>query len=150
MRNGTTTLFAAPSTRTGKATTHSHHRHQELLFFLRQVARAYPGVELHLVMGIYTSHKHAQVKQWLEASPRISVHFTPTQASWENMVEIFFGIAQSQAIRRDTFRNVRELTTTIRCFIDNYNKTCKPFSWTKPADQVLKKAKRPTTSETRH
>ena len=152
VRNGTTTLFAALNTATGKITARcqSRHRHQEFLVFLRQVARAYPDVELHLVMDNYAAHKHAEVSKWLEANPRISVHFTPTHASWMNMVEIFFGIVQRQAIRRGTFRSVRELTTTIRRFIDTYNKTCKPFSWTKPADQILKKAKRPTPSETRH
>lgn len=152
VRNGTTTLFAALNTATGKITARcqSRHRHQEFLVFLRQVARAYPEVELHLVMDNYAAHKHAEVKKWLAANPRIQVHFTPTHASWMNMVEIFFGIAERQAIRRGTFRSVRELTTAIRRFIDTYNKDCQPFAWTKTADQILTKAKRPTTSETRH
>lgn len=70
-------------------------------------------------MDNYAAHKHAEVKKWLAANPRIHVHFTPTHASWMNMVEIFFGIAERQAIRRGTFRSVRELTTTIRRFIDH-------------------------------
>ena len=152
VRNGTTTLFAALNTATKKITARcqSRHRHQEFLVFLRQVARAYPEVELHLVMDNYAARKHPEVKKWLAANPRIHVHFTPTHAYWMNMVEIFFGIAERQAIRRGTFRSVRELTTAIRRFIDSYNKTCQPFAWTKTPGQILTKAKRPTTSETRH
>ena len=152
VRNGTTTLFAALSTATAKITARCQprHRRQEFLVFCRQVARAYPDVELHLVMDNYATHKHPAVRDWLADNPRIHAHFTPTHASWMNMVEILFGIAERQAIRRGTFRSVRELTTTIRRFIDHYNADCEPFTWTKPADQILKKAKRPTTSETDH
>jgi transposase len=117
---------------------------------LRQVARAYPGVDLHLVMDNYAAHKHPAVGEWLTANPRVTVHFTPTHASWMNMVEIFFGIAERQAIRRGTFKSVRELQAAIRRFIDAYNTRCQPFAWTKPADQILKKAKPPTTADTRH
>ena len=101
-------------------------------------------------MDDYAAHKHPAVKNWLQVNPRIHVHFTPTHGSRMNMVEIFFGIAERQAIRRGTFASVREFTTTIRRFIDHYNTDCQPFAWTKTADQILKKAKRPTTSETRH
>src|SRR5665648_413328 len=152
VRHGTTTLFAALNTATGKITARcqSRHRHEEFLVFLRQVARAYPGTDLHLVMDNYAAHKHPAVREWLAANPRVTVHFTPTHASWMNMVEIFFGIAERQAIRRGTFRSVRELTDAIRRFIDAYNTRCQPFTWTKPADQILKKAKPATTSDTRH
>lgn len=152
VRNGTTTLFAALNTATGKITARCQprHRHEEFLIFLRQVARAYPDVELHLVMDNYATHKHAAVKEWLAANPRVTFHFTPTHASWMNMVEIFFGIAERQAIRRGTFKSVRDLTGAIRRFIDNYNKDAQPFTWTKTSEQILKKAKRPDTSNTRH
>jgi hypothetical protein len=100
--------------------------------------------------GAMTGGSGGGVRQWLAANPRVTVHFTPTHASWMNMVEIFFGIAECQAIRRGTFRSVRELTGAIRRFINAYNTRCQPFTWTKPADQILKKAKRPTTSETGH
>lgn len=144
VRNGTTTLFAALNVATGKITSRCQprHRHQEFLVFLRQVARAYPKTELHLIMDNYAAHKHSAVKTWLEANPRIHVHFTPTHASWMNQVEIFFGIAERKAIRRGTFTSVRELTQTIRRFIDSYNTTCQPFTWTKTADHILTKAKR--------
>lgn len=152
VRNGTTTLFAALNTATGKITSRCQprHRHEEFLVFLRQIARTYPDVELHLVMDNYATHKHAAVKEWLAANPRVTFHFTPTHASWMNMVEIFFGIAERQAIRRGTFKSVRDLIAAIRRFIDNYNKDCQPFKWTKTSEQILKKAKRPDTSNTRH
>ncbi len=152
VRHGTTTLFAALNTATGEITARCQprHRHEEFLIFLRQVARAYPDVELHLVMDNYATHKHAAVKEWLAANPRVTFHFTPTHASWMNMVEIFFGIAERQAIRRGTFTSVRDLTTAIRRVIDNYNKDCQPFTWTKTPEQILTKAKRPDTSNTRH
>jgi transposase len=152
VRNGTTTLFAAPNTATGKVTARCQpcRRHGEFLVFLRQVARVYPGLELHLVMDNYAAQKHPGAKDWLEVNPRTHVHSTPTYASWMNMVEIFFGIAERQAVRRGPVASVRELTTTIRRFIDHYDTDCQPFTWTKTADQILRKATRPTTSETRH
>ncbi len=152
IRHGTTTLFAALNIATGKVTarTAPRHRHQEFLTFLRQLARAYPGVDLHLVMDNYAAHKHAEVTAWLAANPRVHVHFTPTHASWMNMVEIWFSIAERQAIHRGSYRSVRELTHAIRAFIDGWNDRAVPFTWTKTAEQILAKANRPTTSNTAH
>ena len=127
------------------------HRHQEFLAFLKQVARAYPNDELHLVMDNYAAHKRVEVRRWLAANPRISVHFTPTSGSWLNMVEIFFGIITRQAIRRGSFTSVKDLTAAIRRFIDGWNDRCHPFTWTKSADDILphcKPGKR--SSFTRH
>ena len=78
------------------------------------------------------------------------MHFTPTSASWMNLVEIFFGIITRQAIRRGTFTSVPDLIGAIRIFIDAYNERCEPFTWTKTADQILTKAHRQKTSDTRH
>jgi transposase len=105
VRNGTTTLFAALEVATGKITQtcQPRHRHQEFLRFLKQVAKAYPRVPLHLVCDNYATHKHPAVKAWLARNPRITLHFTPTSGSWLNLVEIFFGIITRQAIRRGTF-----------------------------------------------
>lgn len=152
VRHGTTTLFAALEIATGKVTglCKPRHRHQEFLAFLKHVARAYPGRELHLVMDNYATHKKQEVRDWLAENPRITVHFTPTSASWMNLVEVWFGIIQRQAIRRGTFHNVRELTTKIRAFINGWNPRAEPFVWTKTADQVLAKAARKTTSNTHH
>ncbi len=105
VRHGTTTLFAALEIATGKVTDacYPRHRHEEFLKFLKQVARAYPRVELHIVADNYATHKHPAVQAWLAKNPRITMHFTPTSGSWLNMVEIFFGIITRQAIRRGTF-----------------------------------------------
>jgi transposase len=156
VRHGTTTLFAALEIATGTVTAavKPRHRHQEFLAFLKQVARAYPdtgdGTELHLVMDNYAAHKRAEVRAWLAANPRIHVHFTPTSGSWLNLVEVWFGIIERQAIHRGTFGSVRDLNAKIRAFIDGWNDRCKPFVWTKTADQILKKADRQTTSVSVH
>ena len=85
------------------------------------------------------THKHPDVLAWLARNPRITLHFTPTSGSWLNMVEIFFGIITRQAIRRGTFRNVKDLTNAIGRFIDAYNQRCQPFTWTKDADELIAK-----------
>jgi len=153
VRHGTTTLFAALEIATGKVTDacYPRHRHQEFLAFLKQVAKAYPRVKLHVVCDNYATHKHPAVKAWLARNPRITLHFTPTSGSWLNMVEIFFGIITRQAIRRGTFTSVKDLITAISNFIDGWNERCKPFVWTKTADHLLdhcQPGKR--TSFTRH
>ena len=151
-RHGTTTLFAALEIATGTviAACKPRHRHQEFLAFLKQIARAYPGQQLHLVMDNYSTHKKAEVRQWLERHPRFHVHFTPTSASWMNLVEVWFGIIEKQAIHRGTFGSVKDLNAKIRAFINGWNDRCHPFVWTKTADEILKKANRQTTSNTRH
>ena len=152
VRHGTTTLFAALEIATGKITgrCQPRHRHQEFLRFLKQVTRAYPDVELHLVMDNYAAHKRIEIRDWLAANPRVHVHFTPTSASWMNLVEVWFGIIERQAIHRGTFGSVKDLTGAIRAFIDGWNDRAHPFVWTKPADQILAKANRQKTSTTEH
>jgi transposase len=152
IRHGTTTLFAALEVATGKVTARcaDPHRHQEFLVFLRQVARAYPEQDLHLVVDNYAAHKHPEVRAWLAANPRLRLHFTPTHASWMNIVEIWFSIAERQAIHRGSYRSVRDLTRAIRAYIDGWNDRAHPFTWTKTAEQILAKAKRPESSNTGH
>ena len=101
------------------------------------MARAYPDGELHLVMDNYATHKRSEVKAWLAANPRIHVHFTPTSGSWLNLVEVWFGIIERQAIRRGTFGSVRDLMIKIRAFITGWNTRKHPFIWTKTASEVL-------------
>jgi transposase len=151
-RNGTTTLFAALNVATGRVEQlcQSRHRHQEFLRFLRQVAKAYPRLKLHVVCDNYATHKHPAVKAWLARNPRITLHFTPTSGSWLNMVEIFFGIITRQAIRRGAFGSVRDLIEAITAFINGWNERCEPFVWTKDADTIIAKAHRKPTSGTRH
>jgi transposase len=160
VRHGTSTLFAALEVATGKVTAacKPRHRHQEFLAFLKQVARAYPEsvdeqgqpIELHLIMDNYAAHKRVEVRDWLADNPRIKVHFTPTSGSWMNLVEVWFGIIERQAIHRGTFGSVKDLNAKIRAFIDGWNDRCHPFVWTKTADEILKKAQRPTTSVSGH
>ncbi len=152
VRHGTTTLFAALEIATGQVTAacKPRHRHQEFLAFLKQVARAYPEGELHLVMDNYAAHKHPAVKTWLAANPRIVVHFTPTHASWMNLVEVWFSLIERQAIHRGTYRSVPDLNAKIRAYITGWNDRSHPFVWTKTADQILKKANRQQTSNAGH
>ncbi len=158
VRHGTTTLFAALEVATGKVTDacYHRHRHQEFLKFLKQVAKAYPRVELHVVADNYATHKHPAVKAWLAKNPRITMHFTPTSGSWLNLVECFFSIITRQAIRRGTFTSVKDLIGAIETYIDAWNDRCEPFTWTKDADTILAKATHPknrntdTTSVTDH
>ena len=158
IRHGTTTLFAALEVATGKVVDacYDRHRHQEFLRFLKQVARAYPRRELHVVCDNYAAHKHPAVTAWLGKHPRITLHFTPTSGSWLNLVEVFFGILTRQAIHRGTFTSVADLVTAIETYIDAWNDRCQPFTWTKDADTILAKATPPKnrnthiTSETRH
>jgi transposase len=151
-RNGTATLFAALEVATGKITDSCYQRHgkAEFLAFMKQVAKAYPRRELHVVLDNYHTHKHPEVQAWLDKNPRITLHFTPTSGSWMNMVEIFFGIITRQAIRRGTFASVSELTTAISRFIDGWNDRCHPFTWTKTADEILPHATRQPTSDAGH
>ena len=135
VRHGTTTLFAALEVATGKVVDacYHRHRHQEFLRFLRQVAKAYPRRTLHVVVDNYATHKHPTVQAWLARNPRIVLHFTPTSGSWLNLVEVFFSIITRQAIRRGTFRSVRELIDAISGFVDGWNDRCQPFTWTRAA-----------------
>ena len=152
VRHGTTTLFAALEVATGKVTDacHPRHTHAEFLAFLKQVAKAYPRVPLHVVADNYATHKHPAVQAWLAKHPRVRMHFTPTSGSWLNLVEVFFGIITRQAIRRGTFASVKDLIAAIETFIDAWNDRCQPFVWTKTADEILTKANRKITSNTRH
>jgi transposase len=153
VRHGTTTLFAALEVATGKVTDacYPRHRHEEFLHFLKQVAKAYPRVKLHIVCDNYATHKHPAVTNWLDRNKRITLHFTPTSGSWLNMVEIFFGIITRQAIRRGTFTSVKDLIGAIGIFIDAWNERCEPFVWTKTADQIIPRATRgKQTSIARH
>jgi len=111
-RHGTTTLFAALDTANGKvlAQCRKRHRHQEYVDFLREIEKNVPqNLEVHLIVDNYATHKHPRVKRWLATRPRFHVHFTPTYASWLNQVELWFNRITQQAIRRGTFRSVKEL-----------------------------------------
>ena len=152
VRHGTSTLFAALDVATGTVTAavKPRHRRQEFLAFLKQIDRTYPDTALHLVMDNYAAHKTPEIKSWLAEHPRIAVHFTPTSGSWLNLVEVWFGIIDRQAIRRGAFTSVKDLNAKIRVFINGWNSRSVPFVWTKTADEILTKLKRKPTSTADH
>jgi transposase len=144
-RNGTTTLFAALNTLSGKVISlcQERHRHNEWLRFLRLIDDATPpDKDLHLIADNYATHKHPKVQRWLARHPRFHVHFTPTSASWLNMVERFFRDLTENRIRRGVFRDVEELINAIDDYVDRHNETPKPFIWTASANDILEKVKR--------
>jgi len=152
-RNGTTSLYAALEVATGEVTgaCYPKHRHQEFLAFLNQLVRAYPRRPLHVVLDNSSTHSTPEVTKWLARHKRVHFHFTPTSASWMNMVEIWFSILTTQQVRRGVYHDVPELIAAIEYFIDSYNQRAQPFIWTKTPDQILAKAtKRQPTSGTPH
>lgn len=144
-RHGTTTLFAALNMLDGKVIglCQSRHRHQEWLKFLRQIdQQTPPQLDLHLIVDNYCTHKHQKVQRWLARHPRFHVHYTPTSASWLNMVERFFRDITEHRIRRDSFTSVTELQQTIYDYLDHHNGDPKPFIWTAKAEDILAKVTR--------
>jgi putative transposase len=144
-RHGTVTLFAALDIVTGGVISQCkpRHRHQEFLSFLKHLDGNTPAaMELHLIADNYATHKHPQVKAWLARHPRFHLHFTPTYSSWLNQVERWFGLITQQAIRRGSFRNVRQLVEKIEQYVAHYNQHKRPFVWTATADSMLSKVER--------
>jgi transposase len=152
IRHGVTTLFAALEVATGQVVDacYPRHRHQEFLRFLKKVAAAWPGTDLHVVCDNYATHNHPEVRGWLAKNPRVTLHFTPTGCSWLNMVEVFFSIITRQAIRRGSYRSVKELTAKIGEFTGGWNERCQPFVWTKSAQELLAKIRKKETSRAEH
>lgn len=144
-RNGTTTLFAALNTLDGKVISmcQDRHRHQEWLKFLRLIDRKTPKhLKLHLIVDNYATHKHPEVRAWLAKHPRFEMHFTPTSASWLNMVERFFRDLSENRIKRESFTSVAELEQVIAHYIEHHNLDPKPFIWTATASDILAKVTR--------
>ena len=144
-RHGTTTLFAALSTLDGKVigSCLPRHRHQEFLRFLAQIdAETPPALALHLIVDNYATHKHPKVKAWLKRHPRFQLHFTPTSASWLNMVERFFRDLTTRRVRAGIFKSVAELETAIGDYLRHHNTQPKPFIWTAKAADILAKVTR--------
>jgi putative transposase len=145
VRHGTTTLFAALDVATGTvlAECRPRHRHQEFLGFLERIDQAVPNhLDVHLIVDNYATHKHAKVRLWLAARPRFHIHYTPTYSSWLNQVERWFGLITQQAIRRGSFKSVKDLIAKINLFTQHYNRKSKPFAWTATADSILNKLTR--------
>lgn len=144
-RNGTTTLFAALNTLDGTVISmcQDRHRHEEWLKFLRLIDRKTPKhSQLHLIVDNDATHKHPDVQRWLAKHPRFVMHFTPTSASWLNMVERFFRDISENRIKRDSFASVADLEQAIAQYIEHHNQDPKPFIWTARADDILAKVTR--------
>jgi transposase len=144
-RNGTTTLFAALDMVEGRliGACMPRHRHQEFIKFLKQIdAETPPGLDLHLIVDNYATHKHPKVKSWLKRHRRFHLHFIPTSSSWLNLVERWFREITTKRIRRGVFRSVEQLIAAIRAYIDEHNSDPKPFVWTAKAEDILEKVRR--------
>jgi transposase len=147
--NGTTTLFAALDTATGEVfgLCQEKHRHQEWLKFLRMIDQTIPEEkEIYLICDNYATHKHARVQRWLQSHKRFHVRFTPTSASWLNMVERFFRDLTQNQLKRGVFHDLEQLITTIGNYIDAHNQKPKPFIWTAKASDILEKVTRAQTT----
>ena len=141
-RNGTTTLFAALNILDGQVIgqCQQRHTHVEWLKFLKTIDRETPKDKtLHLIADNYATHKHPAVQKWLAKHPRFTMHFTPTSASWLNMVERFFRDITTERLRRGVFTSVPELVAAIDEYIAHHNTQPKPFIWTKSARDILQK-----------
>jgi len=144
-RHGTTTLFAALDVKTGLVIgeCQPRHRAKEFIRFLRRIDRAVKKVlDVHLVLDNYGTHKTPEVKTWLARHPRFHCHFTPTSASWLNLVERFFAEITTRRIRRGAFASVADLEAAIHDYLDRHNANPKPFVWTKSTEIILEKERR--------
>ncbi len=146
-------LLAALEVASGKVhgRCYRRHRHLEFIAFLESLARGYPKLELHLICDNDGTHKHPAVKRWLAAHPRFHLHCTPTSASWLNLVERWFALITSQAMRRGSFDSTRRLEQTIMRWLERRNQNAKPFRWTKSAADIKRSLANVTAIyETRH
>jgi transposase len=144
-RNGTTTLFAALNVLTGVVIGEClpRHRHEEFLKFLKKIDREVPnGLAVHMILDNYATHKHPNVKAWLEKHPRFTLHFTPTSSSWLNLVERWFRDLDDKAVRRGVFGSVPSLIAAIEEYLEANNNDPKGFIWTATAEQILEKVRR--------
>jgi len=139
-RHGTTSLFAALNVKTGTVIGSCHQRHRSVEFrkFLDKIEDSVPSsLDVHLILDNYGTHKTASIRAWLAKRPRFHVHFTPTSASWLNLVERWFAALTEKQIRRGTHRSVREIEGAIKDYLAVTNRSPKPFVWTRRADEIL-------------
>jgi transposase len=144
-RHGTTSLFAALDVQTGRVVGECHRRHRSVEFrkFLDTIeANVPPDLAVHLILDNYGTHKTALIRRWLAKRPRFHLHFTPTGASWLNLVERWFALLTEKQLRRGVHRSTRELETAIRHYLAISNESPKPFLWTKTADEILESVAR--------
>jgi transposase len=145
IRHGTTSLFAALDVASGFVIGKCYKRHRatEFLDFLKQIDTQVPdGLDVHIIMDNYATHKTATIRAWLARRPHYHVHFTPTSASWINQVERWFTELTRKKLRRGVHTSTRELEADIRSFIKQHNENPKPYKWVKSADEILASVKR--------
>jgi len=144
-RHGTTTLFAALDTKSGELIGQTQPRHRSVEFrrFLNTTEQNVPPeLEVHLILDNYGTHRTQLIRDWLVKRPRFHLHFTPTSASWLNLVERWLALLTEKQLRRGVHRSTKELETAIRAYIQSHNRDPKPFVWTKTADQILESVAR--------
>ena len=145
LRHGTLDLYAALDVATGKVIAHckKKHRSADFVAFLRAIGAAVEGgLEIHVIVDNLSAHKSPVVKRWLARNPRFHLHFTPTYASWLNLVERFFGLLTQEALKRGSHTSIPQLRQAILDYVEARNEDCKPFRWTKTADEILEKMRR--------
>jgi len=145
VRHGTLDLYAALNVATGKviARCKQKHRSVDLRDFLREIDKQVePDLEIHVILDNLSAHKSPVVKRWLMRNPRFHFHFTPTYASWLNLVERFFGLLTQEALKRGSHSSIPQLRQAIVDYVDAHNDEGKPFKWTKTADDILEKMRR--------
>lgn len=143
-RNGLTSLYAAFNIRSGEVVAACRPRHTavEFLEFLQILHRRYPRGDLHVILDNSSTHSTPAVRDWVAAHPRVTLHFTPTGASWLNLVEVWFSVLTRKSVRRGSFDSVRALVAHIRRYIDRWNDHPTPFVWTKEPGDLIKKVVR--------
>lgn len=143
-RHGLTSLYAALEVASGRVLGECSERHTgaDFLRFLQAVNRRYRGRELHVILDNSSTHSTPDVQKWLQEHPKVSFHFTPTGASWLNMVEAWFGILTRKSVRRGSFVSVKDLVRHIGNYIEHWNAHPTPFVWTKTPAQIIRKAVR--------
>lgn len=143
-RHGLTSLYAALEVNSGNVVGECRPRHTaaDFLSFLNVIVKRYRRTELHVILDNSSTHKTPEVKKWLEAHPRVHFHFTPTGASWLNMVEAWFSILTRKSVRRASFDSVKALVQHIRRYIDHWNENAVPFVWTREPADIIKKSVR--------
>ena len=145
VRHGTLDLFAALNVATGEilARCRSQHRAQDFVAFLREIeASVDAAFDIHVVLDNLSAHKAPPGQRWLLRHPRVHFHFTPTYASWLNLVERFFGLLTEKALKRGSHTSVPQLRDAILAYVDAHNERGKPFAWVKTADEILDKMRR--------
>ena len=140
VRHGTTSLFAALNVKSGRVMGEFHRRHRSVEFrkFLERIEASVPAaLDVHLILDNYGTHKTPRIHRWLARHPRFHVHFTPTSASWINLVERWFAALTEKQLRRGVHRSTRELEEAVQRYLEITNQNPTPFIWTKTADEIL-------------